>query len=193
MPHTVAFIDLEVSENSGRILDAGVIKNEVPLHSNDMRKVASFLKGSEFLCGHNILDHDIKYLSGVIDPGDFSLIDTLYLSPLLFPRKPYHALLKDDKLQSEQLNNPVNDCQKCQLLFYDELNAFRALPREERQILCCLLSETEEFKGFFSYLNYRRFPTDLSALMRASAFAGVAMRLWSPASAPAGRTPGVTM
>ncbi|HWQ43658.1 MAG TPA: hypothetical protein VN456_16720 [Desulfosporosinus sp.] len=28
-------------------------------------------------------------------------IDTLFLAPLLFPAKPYHKLLKDDKLQTE--------------------------------------------------------------------------------------------
>jgi ATP-dependent DNA helicase RecQ len=36
-------------------------------------------------------------------------IDTLPLSPLLFPKKPYHRLIKDDKLFSDQLNNPIND------------------------------------------------------------------------------------
>lgn len=36
-------------------------------------------------------------------------IDTLCLSPLLFPMRPYHALIKDDKLQSDSLNNPLND------------------------------------------------------------------------------------
>ena len=54
-------------------------------------------------------------------------IDTLYLSPLLFPHRPYHALLKDDKLQTDELNNPLNDSIKAMQLFYDEVNAFHAL------------------------------------------------------------------
>jgi len=45
----------------------------------------------------------------------------LFLSPLLFPEKPYHRLLKDDKLQPEELNNPVNDSKKAEELFYDEV------------------------------------------------------------------------
>ena len=40
------------------------------------------------------------------------LVDTLYISPLLFPERPYHRLVKDDKLVSDQMNNPVNDCEK---------------------------------------------------------------------------------
>ena len=52
------------------------------------------------------------------------VIDTLYLSPLLFPTKPYHKLLKDDKLQTDELNNPLNDSIKAKDLFHDEVAAF---------------------------------------------------------------------
>ena len=38
------------------------------------------------------------------------------------PKKPYHHLLKDDKLQSAQLNNPLNDAMKAQELYEDEDN-----------------------------------------------------------------------
>jgi len=34
----------------------------------------------------------------------FNYIDTLHLSPLIFPQKPYHKLIKDEKLQSDQIN-----------------------------------------------------------------------------------------
>lgn len=61
-------------------------------------------------------------------------IDTLYLSPLLFPKRPYHSLVKDDKLQIEELNNPVNDSLKAKELFEDEVNAFFSLPLHLRQI-----------------------------------------------------------
>ena len=39
----------------------------------------------------------------------FALVDTLCWSSLLFPERPYHALLKDDKLLRDELNNPVSD------------------------------------------------------------------------------------
>ena len=42
----------------------------------------------------------------------WTLVNTLYVSPLLFTERPYHRLLNDDKLVSEQMNSPVNDCEK---------------------------------------------------------------------------------
>ncbi|HWQ42223.1 MAG TPA: hypothetical protein VN456_09340 [Desulfosporosinus sp.] len=46
---------------------------------------------------------------------DTNIIDTLFLSPA----KPYHKLLKDDKLQTEDTNNPLNDSLKVKDLFFD--------------------------------------------------------------------------
>ena len=48
-------------------------------------------------------------------------------------RDHYHRLLKDDKLQVEELNNPVNDSQKAKDLFFDEVNAFYNLSPEKRR------------------------------------------------------------
>ena len=81
-------------------------------------------------------------------------IDTLFLSPLLFPNKPYHRLLKDDKLQTDELNNPLNDAIKAKELFYDEINAFQALDEEMKLIYFMLLKDSPYFKGFFDYLGY---------------------------------------
>ncbi|MDA3823581.1 MAG: hypothetical protein PF450_13360 [Bacteroidales bacterium] len=38
--------------------------------------------------------------------SNVQFIDTLFLSELLFPEKPCHKLVKDDKLDPENLNNP---------------------------------------------------------------------------------------
>ncbi|MBP5759459.1 MAG: RecQ family ATP-dependent DNA helicase, partial [Bacteroidales bacterium] len=104
-----------------------------------------------YICGHNIVHHALKYLPELTAaPRHF--IDTLYLSPLLFPKRPYHKLLKDDKLQTEELNNPLNDCLKARALFYDELNAFKELPDSLKEIYVSLLSDKEEFKGFFEFV-----------------------------------------
>lgn len=37
------------------------------------------------------------------------VIDTLFLSPICFPENPYHRLVKNYKLVSESLNDPVSD------------------------------------------------------------------------------------
>ena len=58
---------------------------------------------------------------------NYRLVDTLFLSPLLYPERPYHHLLKDDKLISEQMNNPVNDCVKARDLLLDEVARWEPL------------------------------------------------------------------
>ena len=83
-----------------------------------------------------------------------NIIDTLFLSPLLFPTKPYHALLKDDKLQTEESNNPVNDSIKARDLFYDEINAFQTLDDGLKRIFYLLLHDKIEFRAFFRFIKY---------------------------------------
>lgn len=78
----------------------------------------------------------------------------MYLSPLMFPDKPYHVLLKDDKLQTDELNNPLNDALKAMNLFYDEVNAFRELDEELQLIYYMLLKNSPYFSGSFDYLDF---------------------------------------
>ena len=96
----IAFIDLEI-DGKGRILDIGGVKAGQGFHSARIPEFADFVSDCDCLCGHNIIGHDIKYLKPFLRK-EYILIDTLYLSPLLFPRKPYHKLLKDDKILTEE-------------------------------------------------------------------------------------------
>ena len=89
------------------------------------------------MCGHNIINHDLNYVGQTLNDAEIkpgAVIDTLFLSPLLFPSKPYHALLKDDKLQYDEANNPLNDAIKAKDLFYDEIASFNQLTPTEVRI-----------------------------------------------------------
>ena len=121
MTKTVVFIDAEISMDDNKIHDLGAVKDDWTIfRSASIRDFVSFISGSDFICGHNIVHHDLKYIQAATEINfQIMAIDTLYLSPLLFPKRPYHALLKDDKMQVEELNNPVNDCKKATNLFYD--------------------------------------------------------------------------
>ncbi len=156
--NTIAFIDTEIDPKSGRILDIGCItNNENTFHSSSVVGFTEFLKDAKFICGHNIFNHDLKYIGGVINSltiDRHNIIDTLFLSPLLFPSTPYHALLKDDKLQSDELNNPLNDSIKARDLFYDEVAAFRQTDDILKQIYFQLLKASPMFFGFFRFNNY---------------------------------------
>lgn len=148
----ICFIDTEVSEADNKAYDFGAVNaNNDKLHTGSAHEFHSFIAGAEYLCGHNIIDHDAKYIEAT-DSAKF--IDTLYLSPLLFPNRPYHRLLKDDKLLTAELNNPLNDAVKAKELFYDEVNAFEALDDDLKLIYYMLLKNSPYFSGFFDYLDY---------------------------------------
>lgn len=160
----ITFFDIEIEPNKKEILDIGGIMGDGnSFHSSSLADFIKFVQGSDYLCGHNIFNHDLKYIQNDMDAAginDLKFIDTLYLSPLLFPCRPYHALLKDDKLQTEDINNPLNDSIKAKDLFYDEVTAFHALDDKLKRIFYFLLSKQKEFSGFFDFLQYKE--TDIN-------------------------------
>lgn len=168
--NTIAFIDTEIEPKSGKILDIGSVKNdESSFHKSSVAEFTQFLKGTKFICGHNVFNHDIKYIGkSLTDAGidAINIIDTLFLSPLLFPTKPYHALLKDDKLQSEDTNNPLNDSIKAKDLFYDEIAAFKETDEKLKQIFYLLLNNKKEFQSFFNFIEYTSERKDIENLIR---------------------------
>lgn len=148
-----AFVDVEVGLKDKRIHDIGILRwDGAKYHSADKRAAISFLEDVDFVCGHNVIHHDMKYLLGD-EVQRWQLVDTLYVSPLLFPERPYHHLLKDDKLMNEQMNNPVNDCEKACDLLMDEIAKWKALPVAQRFIYATLLHDVTEFAGFFAMVD----------------------------------------
>ena len=146
----LVFIDTEVNVSSHKAQDYGAIREDgAVLHTHSATDFSKFLSCATALCGHNIVNHDLKYIQLNHKP---LIIDTLPLSPLLFPCKPYHKLVKDEKLQVEELNNPVNDSIKARDLFYDELVVWEQLPAIKRLIYYRLLIDTPEFKGFLNWV-----------------------------------------
>jgi ATP-dependent DNA helicase RecQ len=154
----ITYIDIEVDPKSGMILDmAAVQENGSTWHGSEVREFASFIANLTFICGHNVLKHDIPFLQKALGTDAFAekkIIDTLYLSALLFPAKPYHKLVKDDKLISEAASNPLNDTIQAKDLFHDCLNQFRQLEGDVQVLLQSLLDTTGAFSGFFDYLDH---------------------------------------
>ena len=155
-----AVIDIEISMNDHRIHDIGALRwDRAVFHSAKKIELLDFLKGVDFVCGHNIIHHDAKYLFEE-DVYPWILVDTLYISPLLFPEKPYHRLLKNDKLVTEQLNNPVNDCEKAYDLLMDEVARWNVLSEERKTIFSTLLRGKAEFDGFLTFVGARTVKID---------------------------------
>ncbi len=164
----ITFIDTEIDPKSKKVLDIGAVKDDGNIfHQPSVHELVKFVQGVEFVCGHNILNHDVKYIGkNLVEAGVKAVIDTLYSSPLLFPTKPYHALLKDDKLQTEELNNPLNDAIKCRDLFYDEVAAFRLLDTELQQLFYQLLHDQREFRAFFRFIEFKHNGSDIEQIIR---------------------------
>src|SRR5690554_1526858 len=154
----IVFIDAEVDVKSKKIVDiGGVTDSGLKLHSSSVAKFFDFIDQKKYICGHNIINHDLLHLGRAAnkDLSGMKAIDTLYLSPLLFPARPYHSLLKDDKLQTEEMNNPLNDAIKAKNLFYDEVEAFKNIDEELKQIFYILLKDKREFSAFFKFIEYK--------------------------------------
>lgn len=167
---SIAFIDTEIEPKSQKILDIGSIKNNgSSFHKNSITEFIYFLQGTQYICGHNIFNHDLKYISKALTDAGIkqeNIIDTLFFSPLLFPIKPYHALLKDDKLQSDDTNNPFNDSIKVKDLLFDEIEAFNQTDEMLKQIFYLLLNDKKEFLGFFHFIAYKSESKDIEKLIR---------------------------
>ena len=163
------FVDTEVDVKSKKIVDIGAITtNKVQFHSTSITKFFDLINQNEYVCGHNIIKHDLPYIEKFteINISKIKAIDTLYLSPLIFPAKPYHALLKDDKLQTEELNNPLNDAIKARDLFYDEISVFQEISNDIKQIYYTLLGDKNEFKWFFDFVDYLQINVDIVSFIK---------------------------
>lgn len=184
MNRRIVFFDCEFGKADRRLHDAGAVCTDGTVyHGANVLEFQHFLQKADILCGHNILAHDLELLKPLFQTGLSSLlekspfgiltpfigkhnrlkIDTLYMSALFFPQKPYHRLLKDEKFISEELCNPINDAQKCRTLFWECDEAYRSLPKPLQKIYYGLLKNTEAFGGFFEYLDVHFDDVDLVA------------------------------
>ena len=164
-PSRYAVVDIETGVKDHKIHDIGALRyDDAVYHNNSKNGLFGFLADVDYLCGHNIVCHDAKYLfDGLGCP--WRLVDTLYMSPLLFPQRPYHRLVKDDKLLNDQMNNPVNDCEKARDLLMDEIAHWKMLPESNRSIFTTLLKGHPEFDGFLHMVGAEESAENLADLI----------------------------
>lgn len=161
-----AFVDAEVGLKDHKVHDIGALRyDDAIFHKPEKSELWAFLKDVDYVCGHNIVHHDAQYLFKDVD-AKWLLVDTLYVSPLLFPERPYHKLVKDDKLVDDQVNNPVNDCEKARNLLMDEVDSWCNLTEQMKIIYASLLYDQKEFVGFLSMVKAQPDPKSLPELIR---------------------------
>lgn len=110
-----------------------------------------------YLCGHNIIRFDSKYIEEYWNENNkpelrinledkteeeirkYKYIDTLTVSPLIFPEFPSHKLNKDYKHESEKddltVNNPVEDSRICMNLLFDQIERLEWMSENSRDLV----------------------------------------------------------
>ena len=130
-------LDLEVGVQDLRIRAFGAIRADTGkrlLYSGSgfaaaLRELDALADGSDFLLGHNLIEHDLPCLEAAspeLRLLKLPPLDTLRLSPLAFPSNPYHRLVKhykDGGLVRNQRNDPALDSELAIDLFRDERKA----------------------------------------------------------------------
>ncbi len=152
----ILFFDLEVHKKSKKILEYGAVLNGNQYRGSQKVKFEQLILSTDILCGHNIIQHDLPILKKQGFSDNFlqkPKIDTLFLSALLFPKKPYHPLVKDYFLESEAINDPLADAKLAQQLYWELLEGFQQLPNELKTIYHFLLKSIAGFDGFFRLNN----------------------------------------
>ena len=134
-------LDLEAGAKDQKIHAVGAIRPDIRRRlrhegrsglEGALRQLDQLAEGAEFLLGHNLIKHDLPYLKA--ENPDLRLlrlpvVDTLRLSPLAFPRNPYHRLVKhykDADFRSTSLNDPKQDARLAVDLFREEREALAA-------------------------------------------------------------------
>ena len=130
-------VDLEVGKEDGRIHAFGAVRGDTG-HGYDgggsateLTRLDALADGATFLLGHNLIEFDVPYLRAAkpdLRLLELPAIDTLRLSPLAFPRNPYHRLVKhyqDGALVRGRINDPELDARLALQVFHEQREALR--------------------------------------------------------------------
>ena len=178
-PHCLS-LDLEVGKGDGRIRAFGAVRADTGRgysgggSASELAKLDDLADGTDFVLGHNLIAFDLPHLAAA-QPGlrllKLPAVDTLRLSPLAFPRNPYHHLIKhyqDGGLKRGRVNDPELDSRLALEVFGDQqstlkgtapdlLTAWHWLSNPEPEVVDRGLDD------FFSKLRDARRPSDTEA------------------------------
>ncbi len=148
--------DLETDRQENPFAIAAVFNDESFMRKAPFKRgqvldeLDAFCKKADYLLGHNLLGHDLPVLKAIdlqLDLLSKPVIDTLFLSPLAFPDKPYHSLFKGYKLVRDSLNNPLLDSEYALKLFKAQWEALESVSHELLCFYHYAFAQNPEFKG----------------------------------------------
>ena len=178
-PHCLS-LDLEISRKSERIRAFGAVRADTGQgysgggSASELARLDDLADGVSFVLGHNLIAFDLPHLAAA-QPGlrllKLPAVDTLRLSPLAFPRNPYHHLVKhyqDGGLKQGRVNDPELDSRLALEVFRDQQGALKGTAPDLLAAwhwLTTLESEVLDrgLDDFFSKLRDARRPLDTEA------------------------------
>lgn len=171
MIYNIAYIDIEVIVNSGKIDRLGLAINDIQNSSTSINEVKAILEQNQpnYICGHNFIDHDKFFLSQtslrqIVEK--IPIIDTLFLSMLLFVNKRTHKLDKPYKTEINIENQPLGDAQETKSLFMLLDKNFDNLEEPLKNIFLALLYKDQYFNGYFRYKNILPIEIDIYEMIK---------------------------
>jgi len=167
----IAYIDIEVVVNSGKIDRLGLFLNDIQKSTTSINDIKAILEQNlpNFICGHNFIDHDSKFLAQTsLNPilSKTPIIDTLLLSMLLFVNKKIHKLDKPYKTEVNIENNPLGDAQETKSLFILLDKKFSNSESELQDIFVSLLFDNKYFNSYFRYKNLASNNVDIYEIIK---------------------------
>ena len=167
----ILYIDLEASTNSNKIHTYGVLYKDKNYKGSSLKEILDlYLKYKpNYICGHNFINHDKRLLEDTSFNPVFSkakIIDTFFLSMLLYPTKLSHKLTKPYKTEAHIQNDPFGDCIATQNLFELLINKFNTFSLPLKTLLTTLLNKNDYFQGFFSFAEVKNQKIDIHAYFK---------------------------
>ncbi|MDO9232649.1 MAG: RecQ family ATP-dependent DNA helicase [Methylotenera sp.] len=167
----ILFIDLEVATNTSKIYTIGALYKAEKYKGVSISAIRDiyFKYKPEYICGHNFINHDKRFLvetsfNPIFDKAE--IIDTFFVSMLLYPDKLSHKLSKPYKTEAHIQNDPFGDCVATQNLLELMIDRFNSFAPPIKTLLASLLSKNGYFKGFFSYVGVELEKVDVYNLFK---------------------------
>ena len=149
------FFDLEYNPETKKVREYGYILGNERVREKNPAKLESAAEKAKFIVGHNVLRHDAPILRQYfsIDFPNVKALDTLMLSSLLFPRKPYHKLRKEYLHNEDEPSDPLKDAELCKKLLEDCIDKWKAYPWQLQYLLYQFLKNEPGFAPFFELVD----------------------------------------
>ena len=149
------FFDLEYNPETQKVREYGYILGEERVRATSPAKLEEAATKAVYIVGHNVLRHDAPILRQYfsINFPNVKALDTLMLSSLLFPRKPYHKLRKEYLHDENEPSDPLKDAELCKNLLEECLKKWEKYPWQLRYLLVLFLQDEPGFAPFFEIAN----------------------------------------